>query len=79
MSSGSTDHYRRSSTINADILRGKWKQIKGQAKKKWGKLTDDDLDKVEGSRDEVVGKIQERYGKSKEAAEKEVDAWESKP
>ncbi len=65
--------------MNADTLRGKWKQIKGQAKKQWGKLTDDDLDKVEGSRDELVGKIQERYGKSKEAAEKEVDSWDSKP
>ncbi len=65
--------------MNADTLKGKWKQIKGQAKKKWGKLTDDDLDKMEGSRDELVGKIQERYGKSREAAEKEVDSWESKP
>ncbi len=65
--------------MNADTLKGKWKQIKGQAKKKWGKLTDDDLDKMEGSRDELVGKIQERYGKSREAAEKEVDTWESKP
>ena len=65
--------------MNADTLKGKWKQIKGQAKRKWGRLTDDDLDKMEGSRDELVGKIQERYGKSKEAAEKEVDSWESKP
>ncbi len=65
--------------MNVDTLKGKWKQIKGQAKKKWGKLTDDDLDKMEGSRDELVGKIQERYGKTREAAEKEVDAWENKP
>ncbi|MCL5281253.1 MAG: CsbD family protein [Planctomycetes bacterium] len=65
--------------MTTDTLKGKGKQIKGQAKKKWGKLTDDDLDKMEGSRDELVGKIQERYGKSREAAEKEVDAWESKP
>jgi len=65
--------------MNADTLKGKWKQIKGRAKKQWGKLTDDDLDKVEGSRDELVGKIQERYGKSREEAEKEVDSWESKP
>ncbi|MBM4026134.1 MAG: CsbD family protein [Planctomycetes bacterium] len=65
--------------MNADILKGKWNKIKGQAKKKWGKLTDDDLDKVEGSRDELVGVIQEKYGKSKDAAEKEVDDWESKP
>ncbi|MGE5294992.1 MAG: CsbD family protein [Solirubrobacterales bacterium] len=65
--------------MNADILRGKWNQMKGRAKKKWGKLTDDDLDRVEGSRDELVGMIQERYGKSKDAAEKEVDAWTEKP
>lgn len=61
--------------MNADTLRGKWNQIKGKAKQKWGKLTDDDLDRVEGSRDELVGIIQERYGKSRDAAEKEVDTW----
>jgi uncharacterized protein YjbJ (UPF0337 family) len=65
--------------MNADILRGKWNQIKGKAKQKWGKLTDDDLDRVEGSRDELVGVIQERYGKSKDEVEKEVDSWEAKP
>lgn len=65
--------------MNADILRGKWKQIKGKARQKWGKLTDDDLDRVEGSRDELVGVIQERYGKSKEDVEKEVDAWDERP
>jgi len=64
--------------MNADILRGKWNQVKGQAKQKWGKLTDDDLAKVNGSRDELVGIIQERYGKTKEAAEKEVDSWSTK-
>jgi len=63
--------------MNADILRGKWNQIKGKAKQKWGKLTDDDLDKVQGSRDELVGVIQERYGKSRDAAEKEVDSWKT--
>lgn len=63
--------------MNADILRGKWNQIKGKVKQKWGKLTDDDLDKVEGSRDELVGFIQERYRKSKDAAEKEVDSWKT--
>jgi len=65
--------------MNADILRGKWNQIKGKAKQKWGKLTDDDLDRVEGSRDELVGVIQERYGKSRDEVEKEVDSWEAKP
>jgi len=62
--------------VNRDILQGKWKQLKGQAKQKWGKLTDDDLDRVEGSRDELVGLIQERYGKSRDEAEREVDDWQ---
>ena len=62
--------------MNADILKGKWKQLKGQAKQKWGKLTDDDLDRVSGSRDELVGMLQERYGKSRDEAEEEVDRWE---
>lgn len=61
--------------MNSDELKGKWNQLKGEAKVKWGELTDDDLDKVEGERDKLVGKIQERYGKSKEAAEREVDSW----
>jgi len=61
--------------MKADTLIGKWKQLKGRAKQQWGKLTDDDLDRIEGSRDELVGLIQERYGKSKEEAEKEVDNW----
>ncbi len=61
--------------MNKDDLKGKWKQVQGEAKQKWGKLTDDDVTQVEGSRDKLVGKIQERYGKTKEEAEKEVDNW----
>ena len=63
--------------MNKDTLKGQWKQIKGKAKKKWGQLTDDELDKIEGNRDQLVGKIQERYGKSKEEAEKDVRQFES--
>ena len=63
--------------MNADILRGKWKQIKGDVKHKWGKLTDDDLAQIDGSRDKLVGVLQERYGESKEDAEKEVDTWQT--
>lgn len=63
--------------MNAETMRGKWNRIKGQAKQKWGRLTDDDIARVNGSKDELVGMIQERYGKSKEAAEEEVDSWES--
>lgn len=62
--------------MNADILKGKWRQLKGQARQKWGELTDDDLDRISGSREELVGAIQERYGKSRDEAEKEVDTWQ---
>lgn len=59
--------------MNDDILGGMWKQLKGQVKQQWGKLTDDDLDRISGKRDEVVGLIQERYGWEKTRAEAEVD------
>lgn len=59
--------------MNSDILKGKWKQMQGAAKSKWGDLTDDDLQKMEGDRDKMVGVIQEKYGKSREEAESEVD------
>ena len=61
--------------MNKDILKGKWNQYKGEAKKKWGELTDDELDQINGEKDIIVGKIQEKYGKSKEEAEKEFDDW----
>lgn len=59
--------------MNWDILEGKWKQLKGQFRQKWGKLTDSDLESISGHRDELVGKIQERYGMEKDLAEKEAD------
>jgi len=59
--------------MNADILKGKWKQIRGEAKKWWGDLTDDEFDQIDGERDKLVGKVQERYGWSKEEAELEID------
>lgn len=62
--------------MNRDQFEGKWKQIRGQIKTKWGKLTDDDLDVIEGQRDELVGRVQELYGKSKEQAEREVADFE---
>lgn len=61
--------------MNQATMKGKWNQMKGDAKKKWGNLTDDDLQQVEGDHDKLVGKIQERYGKSKEDAEREVNEW----
>ncbi len=59
--------------MNKDIIKGKWTQMKGQVKQKWGKLTDDDLRMIDGQREELVGKLQERYGHTKDMAEREVD------
>jgi uncharacterized protein YjbJ (UPF0337 family) len=61
--------------MNWDQLQGKWKQMKGSVKQQWGKLTDDDLDYMSGSRERFVGRLQERYGIAKEEAQKRVDAW----
>lgn len=61
--------------MNKDTLEGKWKQLKGEAQKKWGKLTNDDLDVINGQREKFSGIIQERYGKSKEEAEKEIERF----
>ena len=57
-------------------LKGNWKQAKGKAKEKWGKLTDDDIALVNGKRDQLAGKIQERYGIGKDEAERQVGDWE---
>lgn len=62
--------------MNEDIIKGKWKQLRGDVQAKWGKLTDDELDQVEGNRDVLVGKIQEAYGKTRDEAEKELKAFE---
>ena len=62
--------------MNWDQVSGDWKQFKGMVKEKWGELTDDEVTQIEGKRDRLVGKIQERYGMSKEAAESEVSEWE---
>ncbi|GAA5110431.1 CsbD family protein [Alloalcanivorax gelatiniphagus] len=61
--------------MNSDTLKGKWKQMMGDAKKNWGKLTDDDLKQIEGRKDKLVGKIQERYGSTREDAERQADEW----
>jgi len=63
--------------MNADQLEGKWKQLRGSVKEKWGKLTDDDLDVIAGKRDKLIGRLQERYGVSKEEAEKQADSWQT--
>jgi len=61
--------------MNSDQLKGKWKQVKGSVKERWGKLTDDDIDVIAGQHDQLIGKLQERYGIAREAAQKQVDEW----
>ena len=61
--------------MNSTSLKGMWNQIKGEAKVQWGRLTDDDLDQVEGNAEKLMGKIQERYGYARDRAEREVSAF----
>jgi uncharacterized protein YjbJ (UPF0337 family) len=61
--------------MNSDQLKGKWKQMKGSVKERWGKLTDDDLDIINGQNEQLVGKIQEKYGVAKDEAQRQVDDW----
>lgn len=61
--------------MNWDIIEGKWNEYKGKAQAQWGKLTDDDLDVINGRRVELAGKIQQRYGLAKEEAERQIDEW----
>jgi uncharacterized protein YjbJ (UPF0337 family) len=61
--------------MNWDQIEGEWKQLRGQLKSKWAKFTDDDVKNLGAKKDDLVGKIQERYGVMKDAAEKQVDQW----
>lgn len=63
---------------NWDQIEGNWKQLKGSAREQWGKLTNDDLDVIGGKRDKLIGKIQERYGIEREAAEKQVEDYRTR-
>ncbi|MEX0808168.1 MAG: CsbD family protein [Dongiaceae bacterium] len=58
--------------MNQDQIAGQWKQLKGKVKEQWGKLTDDDLTRIEGKQDELIGRVQERYGIERAEAEKQV-------
>jgi uncharacterized protein YjbJ (UPF0337 family) len=62
--------------MNRDIAAGNWKELKGKVKEQWGKLTDDDLMRIEGKRDQLLGKIQERYGLARDEAERQLSNWE---
>lgn len=63
--------------MDNNVLKGKWTQMKGEAKKQWGKLTDDDLDVINGEKDKLIGKLQEKYGHTREQAETEYNNWNS--
>jgi len=61
--------------MNWDVIEGNWKQLKGKVQHQWGKLTDDDLKLVEGKQSELAGRLQERYGYTKEQAHSEIESW----
>lgn len=64
--------------MNWDQIEGKWEQVKGSARENWGKLTDDELQEAKGNREQLVGLIQERYGKARAEAEREVENWQKR-
>jgi uncharacterized protein YjbJ (UPF0337 family) len=64
--------------MNWDRIEGNWRQLKGKAIQQWGKLTDDQFDRIAGKREELVGQVQEAYGVSKDEADKQVKDWESR-
>ena len=64
--------------MNWDRIEGNWRQLKGKAIQQWGKLTDDQFDRIAGKREQLVGQVQEAYGISKDEADKQVQDWESR-
>jgi len=62
--------------MNEDTLKGQWTQLKGAVREQWGKLTNDDLDQIQGKGEQLVGKIQQRYGIARDEAQKQVDSWQ---
>ncbi|WP_238364303.1 CsbD family protein [Mesobacterium pallidum] len=64
--------------MNWDQIQGKWTELKGKARSEWGELTDDDLAEARGDREQLIGKIQQRYGKARAEAEREVDQWQAR-
>jgi uncharacterized protein YjbJ (UPF0337 family) len=61
--------------MNRDTLSGQWNQLKGSVREQWGKLTNDDLDQIQGKSEQLVGKLQERYGIARDEAQRQLDAW----
>lgn len=61
--------------MNSDIIEGRWKELKGEVRRKWGQLTDDQISRIEGNQDRLIGAIQHSYGLTRHEAEKEVRSW----
>ena len=61
--------------MNEDIVKGKWKELRGKVRERWGKLTGDDVDRMQGSSDELIGLLQQRYGYERDQAQKEIREW----
>lgn len=59
--------------MNADVLKGQWKEIKGEVRRQWGKLTDNEIDEVNGNAEKLAGQLQKKYGYSKDEAKRQVD------
>jgi uncharacterized protein YjbJ (UPF0337 family) len=74
---GGLCHYKET-RMQWDIVEGNWKQFKGKVKEQWGKLTDDDIDRIAGKKDQLAGKLQESYGIGKEDAERQIREFEEK-
>ncbi|MBM3640759.1 CsbD family protein [Methylocystis sp. B8] len=64
--------------MNWDTIEGNWKKFKGNVREQWGKLTDDDIARINGNREQLEGMIQERYGVAKDKAKKQIDDWMSR-
>ena len=61
--------------MNEDTLKGQWTQLKGRIREQWGKLTDDDLDQIQGRSEQLIGRVQTRYGIARDEAQRQVDTW----
>ncbi len=70
-----TPNNNKENIMNWDRIEGDWKQFRGKVQQRWGKLTNDDIDVIEGNRTELLGVIQKRYGLAKDEAERQVDTW----